>query len=60
MRGIEDLGDGLGPQVFNPVICTPGSTMRRAGSRQAFRTVDVDCPLSMLASRGKNVEYPRL
>lgn len=41
---IERLGEAL---AVDQIVCALGTTMRKAGSRQEFRTVDFDYPLAI-------------
>lgn len=55
----EDLPADAPWWRVDAVICTLGSTMRQAGSREAFRRVDLDYPLAaaQLARRGGARSY---
>ncbi|HEY0163436.1 MAG TPA: NAD-dependent dehydratase [Edaphobacter sp.] len=43
---LEDLLPELSSQSFDAMICATGTTMKKAGSKEAFRAIDYDLPLS--------------
>ena len=46
--GPEGLKHALSNEAFDVLICAIGTTMRTAGSKQAFTKIDYDIPMSLL------------
>lgn len=47
-QGLEGLQKALSSRSFDVVICAIGTTMRTAGSKEAFTKIDHDIPVSLL------------
>jgi len=48
-RGADGIKLALGSERIDAVVCAIGSTMRAAGSKKAFREIEYDIPITLLA-----------